>query len=156
MIARWEKGRPTVDGLLEARELERVVADRKLADAYLDAARRHLESSRITLEIDPTGSFQIAYDATRKAWVAVLINQGPRPTSRGGHLVIERAMRAQFTPPPNDLIGLFGWMRTLRNASEYPSFDKPAAEAADALKAQDAAARTIAKAAELLDLMPVY
>jgi hypothetical protein len=123
---------------------------------YIAEAKRHLASSKLTLSSDPTGGFQLTYDAARKAWVAVLINQGLRPTSRGGHAVIEQALRAQLTPPRNNLIDSFGWMRQLRNASEYPSFEKPAATATDALRAQAATQEIIEKALELLDLMPVY
>jgi hypothetical protein len=107
-------------------------------------------------ESDPTGSFQLTYDASRKALVAMLINQGLRPTSRGGHMVIEEALRAQLSPPRNEMVDGFGWMRALRNSSEYPSFDRPTASADDAADAQKLTAKIIAKSTELLDVMPVY
>ncbi|MBC7723886.1 MAG: HEPN domain-containing protein [Burkholderiaceae bacterium] len=156
MIRRWEKGRPAIDALLSERRLERVSPDRKLADVYLEEARRHLTSSQLMTDSDPTGSFQLAYDGARKALVAMLINQGLRPTSTGGHRVVEDALRAQLTPPKNEIVDGFGWMRGLRNASEYPSFDRPSAASEDAAEAQALTATIIEKSKELVDLMPVY
>ena len=62
----------------------------------------------------------------------MLINQCLRPPSRGRRLVIEEALRAQLTPPMNEIVDGFGWMRALRNASEYLSFDRPSVSAEDA------------------------
>jgi hypothetical protein len=123
---------------------------------YLEEAKRHLSSSRLTTASDPTGSFQLAYAGSRKALVAVLINQGLRPTSRGGHIAVEHSIRAQLTPPKNEVVDGFGWMRSLRNASEYPSFDRPTASEKDAVEAQRLTVRIIEKSAQLLDVMPVY
>lgn len=156
MIMRWEKGRPEIDALIASGRLERVSADRRLADMYIEEARRHQKSSKLMTETDPTGSFQLAYDASRKALVAMLINQGLRPTSKGGHIVIEEALRAQLTPPRNEIVDGFGWMRGLRNSSEYPSFDRPSASAEDAVEAQALTAKVIEKSEQLLDAMPVY
>jgi hypothetical protein len=47
-------------------------------------------------------------------------------------------------------------MCQLRNASEYPSFEKPTATVDDAARAQSATQEIIEKALELLELMPVY
>lgn len=46
MILRWEQGRDTVDRLLAERRLERIPANRELADLYLEQARAHLRTSR--------------------------------------------------------------------------------------------------------------
>lgn len=107
-------------------------------------------------ETDPTGSFPMAYDASRKAPVAMLINQGLRPTSRGGHIVIEDALRTQLAPPRNEIVDRFGWMRSVRTARVYPSFDRRSASAEDAAQAQAPTAQIIEKSEQLLDLMPVY
>jgi hypothetical protein len=39
MIARWEKGRSAVDALIADRRLERVSADRNLANMYVGISR---------------------------------------------------------------------------------------------------------------------
>lgn len=156
MINRWERGRADVDAFLEEGRLQKVRADRKLADLYIEHASRHLASSRLAVDLDPTGSFQLAYDASRKALAAVLENQGLRATSKGGHKVVEDALRAQLVPPLGTQMNNFGWMRTLRNASEYPSFDRPTAERNDALTAHGYAEEIIRVATRLLNEMPVY
>ena len=43
-----------------------------------------------------TGAYQPPYDALRKAAAALLAVQGLRATSRGGHIAIQDAVRAQF------------------------------------------------------------
>ncbi|WP_166983946.1 hypothetical protein [Paramicrobacterium fandaimingii] len=105
---------------------------------------------------DPLSSFQLAYDAGRKALAGILISEGLRPTSKGGHRVIEETLRAQLDPPLGKLTNAFGWMRSVRNASEYPSFDSPVANADDAMTARSYAREIIDVAARLIDEMPVY
>ena len=156
MIARWQAGRSTIDALLHDKSLQSVHADRTLADLYLDHARAHLAASRQTIDIDPTGSFQLAYDAARKSLAAILENQGLRATAKGGHWVIEQSTRAQLDPPLGSLVNDFGWMRGVRNASEYPSFDRAVADKEDAERGQAIAEQILNAAARLLDQMPVY
>ncbi len=156
MINRWDRGRAEVDGLLADGHLQKVKPDRNLADLAIGQAKRHLDASHHTLEVDPVGSFQLAYEASRKAFAAVLENEGLRATSKGGHRAIEDALRAQLVPPLGKQISNFGWMRSLRNASAYPSFERPTADADDARKAQLMADELIALAEKLLDQMPVY
>jgi hypothetical protein len=45
MIARWQQGRPTIETLVNERKLERVPANRALADEYLSQAAAHLATS---------------------------------------------------------------------------------------------------------------
>lgn len=126
MIARWEQGRSTIDLMLARGELERVHADRNLAELYLAHAERHLATASLAID-DVAGSFQLTYDAGRKALSAVLENQGLRATTRGGHRAIEDAVRAQLVPPFSTVVSGFGWMRQLRNASEYLPIDRATA-----------------------------
>ena len=156
MIAHWEQGRATVDSLVSARRIERIPPNRDLVDEYLRQARAHLATSLLAAGTDPVGEFQLAYDAARKALASILINQGPRPTSSGGHIAVYEAVLAQLDPPLGDVFKPFGWMRPLRNDSEYPSPDRPVASGEDAVAGRAAAAPMIERAAKLLDLMPVY
>jgi hypothetical protein len=44
------------------------------------------------------GGYALAYDGARKALTAILENEGLRPTTRGGHLAVFEAVRAQLGP----------------------------------------------------------
>ena len=151
-----ERGRATVDDLIARGELERIHADAALAARLLEEARLHLESARATATTDVTGSFQLTYDSTRKALAATLQSQGLRGTSRGGHKAIEDAFRAQFGSTLAPLANGFGWLRVLRNATEYPSPERAAATADDLPRAQQVAADAIDAAARLVPVLPVY
>lgn len=156
MITRWEQGRATIDSLIEARRLERVPANRALAVEYVQQAKAHLVTSTSAAGNDPVGEFQLAYDAARKALASILINQGLRPTSSGGHVAVYDAVRAQLDPPLGDVFRPFGWMRPLRNDSEYPSPDRPVAGKEDAIEGRLAAVLMVEHAEKLFVLMPVY
>jgi YD repeat-containing protein len=56
---------------------------------------------------DPEGAYTLAYDAARRALTAVLQNQGPRATSRGGHTAVYEAVRAQLDPPLGSILRPF-------------------------------------------------
>ena len=49
----WQQGRDVVDGLLDRRELEQVLADPILATAVLEQARRHLGTAQREAALDP-------------------------------------------------------------------------------------------------------
>ena len=152
----WDQGRAEIEQLIASGSLERVAPDRALADLMLDEARRHLASSTITIDADPTGSFALAYDASRKALAAILENQGLRATTKGGHRAIEDAVRAQLVPPMKAELDGFGWMRSLRNSTQYPSMERPLAQAADTKHAQGFAQDLIEMSAKVLDVMPPF
>ena len=122
----------------------------------LQEAERHLASSKLTASTDPTGSFAMAYDASRKALAAVLENQGLRPTTKGGHKAVEDAVRAQIVPPMTAELDGFGWMRVLRNSTQYPSLEKPLADSDDTVLAQGFAEDIIGMARKIIDHMPRY
>lgn len=156
MILRWEQGRDTVDRLLAERRLERIPANRELADLYLKQARAHLRTSHSAHGTDPVGEFQLAYDAARKALAALLVTQGLRPTHSGGHISVYEAVMAQFNPPLGAVFRPFSWMRPLRNDSEYPSIDRPVAADADAEAGRTAAEGMINATEQVLDQLPPY
>ena len=123
---RWEQGRATVDDLIERREVERVPASAEHARAELAQARQHLASAKLLLDVDPVGAYSLAYDAARKALAAVLMNQGLRATSRGGHVAVYETVKAQLDPPLGGVLRPFSRMRIRRNESEYRSAEAPA------------------------------
>lgn len=121
----WNQGRAEVEELIAGGELQRVPPSRRQAERLLDQARRHAASAASIADADPSGAYQLSYDAARKALVAVLENQGLRPTSVGGHIVVYRALRAQLVPPMGDTIRPFDRLRRRRRESEYPDLDDP-------------------------------
>jgi hypothetical protein len=73
----------------------------------------------------------LIYDAARKAFNAVLENQGLRATSSGGHIAVREAVLAQLDPPQGKILRPFDRLRRRRNEAEYPSADTPALSVAD-------------------------
>lgn len=82
--------------LIDRGDLQKLVGEAANGTRLLRKASRTLQTSRLALESDPDSSFVLAYDAARQALTALLAQQGLRPTSVGGHFVVERAARAQF------------------------------------------------------------
>lgn len=128
---KWQQGRDALEGMLTRRELERVPASREQADSLLTQAASHLAAAQAIVSIDAIGAYQLLYDAARKALVAVLENQGLRPTSRGGHIAVLEAVSAQLDPPLGATLRPFDRMRRRRNQAEYADLDSPAIEAQD-------------------------
>lgn len=139
------QGRGVVDAMLEKRELERVIPSADHAAELITQARRHAASAERIAEDDPVGAFQLLYDAARKALVAILENEGLRPTSRGGHIAVLEAVSAQLDPPMGKVLRPFDRLRRLRNSAEYPHAATLPFTAADV-------ARDIAKIEDILDL----
>ena len=133
---RWSAGEAEVDRLLDQGSIERVQGAQADGESWLERARRGLDAARILAEAAPDSSIILAYDAARQACVALLAQQGLRPTTSGGHYAIEEATRAQFGAS----LRAFGGLRRRRNELEYPLYPTErasAAEAAEALKTAD-------------------
>ncbi|MCG2798019.1 MAG: HEPN domain-containing protein [Cellulomonas sp.] len=156
MIARWEQARTTIDALLADRRLERVAPSRELADALVDQAQRHLATAAGSVSADPTGSFQLAYDAARKALAAVLANQGLRSRGEGAHAVLLTAALAQLDPPMGRDLRQFDWLRRTRNSAEYPMPETPPIMSGDANDALPLSQAIVAIAERVIPNMPVY
>jgi hypothetical protein len=93
-----------------------VTGSRSNGAALLDKAQRTLDTARTIAASDPNSAYTLAYDAARHAGTALLAQQGLRPTSRGGHYALERALKGQF----GQGFRAFGTMRRRRNELEYP------------------------------------
>ena len=153
---KWNQGRAEIDAMLAASELQRVPPSREHADRLLVQAGQHIGSARLAVAADPEGAYALAYDAARKALAAVLENQGLRATTRGGHLAVYRAARAQLDPPLGAVLRPFDRMRRQRNAQEYPSFDAPALTVEDVLEDVAKAEQIVDLAARALDQMSPF
>lgn len=116
----WPTGREAIAQLLAEGRLQQVSASTEDAAALLEAARRHLTSARALAETDPGGAYSLLHDAARKSLVALLQAQGLRATTRGGHWVVEQAVRAQFTSPQLRMaFRPFGRLRQARHRVEH-------------------------------------
>jgi hypothetical protein len=156
VITRWEQGRAVVDRLIRDGRLQQVKASRTLADLMLAQAETHHTSASGLPETDPTGAFQLAYDAARKALGAILANQGLRAKGAGAHATLYEVAMAQLEPPLGARLEPFDWMRRLRNTTEYPDLDRPVATLDDVREALPATAVIIDLARDILDQMPPY
>jgi hypothetical protein len=87
---------------------------------------------------------------------AILVNQGLRAGGDGAHAVLLEAVRAQLDPPLGSTFAPFGWMRPLRNQTEYPVPDQPVTQAEDVDEAIPAAEAMVEAAARVIDQMPTY
>ena len=106
-----------------------------------------LRSAERVLDGDPAGALTLAYDAARLARTGLLAQQGLRPTTQGGHKVVQDAMRAQF----GDAFTEFDWLRQRRNEVEYPSWPGDHVDESESLEALTGARRIIANADRLID-----
>lgn len=124
-MARWNPGKGKIEQLLRDGDLQEVEASREQADRLFDQAFQHLRSAESLKESDPEGAYALLYDAARKALVAVLENQGLRPTSKGGHIATIEAVRAQLDSTLGMTLRPFDRMRRTRRAAEYPPSGAP-------------------------------
>lgn len=116
MTGRWSTGAAEIEALLASGDLQRVTGAAADGRRLLDRAGVTLQTARSVVRSDPDSAFVLAYDAARHAVTALLIHQGLRPTSKGGHYAVERAVRAQF----GSGFRQFGALRRRRNELEYP------------------------------------
>jgi hypothetical protein len=153
---RWEQGRAAIEQMLANGELQRVPPSRVHADRLLAQARGHLTSADRIRADDPVGGYALAYDAARKALMAILENEGLRPTSRGGHLAVFEAVRVQLDPPMGAILRRFNRMRTRRNDAECPSLDAPALTPEDVQDDLVSAGELVDLSARVLDQMSPF
>jgi HEPN domain-containing protein len=151
IVSRWAQGADRVTALIEARHLQRVAGDPGTVSVLLASARRHVESARLTVSLDPEAAYSLAYDAARKSATALLNYQGLRPTTAGGHLAVVDTIGAQFPGVPG--LTSLDRLRRRRNQAEYPdprSYDPITVEDAD--DAIRVAGECVASAERLLAL----
>jgi hypothetical protein len=81
---RWTTGETAVERLLATGHIERVQGAAADGASWLERARRSLEAAQVLSEPAPDSSVVLTYDAARQACVALLAQQGLRPTTAGG------------------------------------------------------------------------
>ena len=147
----WERGRAEIDRLIAAGELERVTPSPDVADRLLADAGAHVRLASLGTVDDPAGALQLAYDAARKAATSLLAVQGLRATTRGGHIAVIDAARAQFSDKGGmPVFGRINLLRRRRHDSEYPSDDTPAIATDDADRALTIAREAVDAARKII------
>lgn len=148
----WERGRDEVERFLAGGELERVPPSAALAARLIDDAGAHLVLASKGSADDPAGALQLCYDAARKACAALLAAQGLRVTTRGGHVALIDAVKAQFNDRGGmEVFGRLHALRRRRNRTEYPDINAPGVTQEDALQALQTARAVVDAARRLLD-----
>ncbi|WP_370287701.1 HEPN domain-containing protein [Nocardioides sp.] len=151
-MARWTRGESDVEALLAAGELQKLTGSAANGERLLEKATVTLSTARSAVGTDPDSAFVLAYDAARQALTALLAHQGLRPTTKGGHYAVERAVRAQFGPGFRQ----FGALRRRRNELEYPERPGDYATQDEAAEAVDNAEAIIAAAQGILDQLGLF
>lgn len=152
-MSSWAPGHATISTLIRRGHLERIRGDATNAGYLITQARQRLNSATALLQSDVVAAFELAYDGVRQAATALLVQQGLRPKSEGGHVAITEAVRAQF----GETFDLFNAMRRIRNKLEYPlSPDDVAISPATAEEATAYARRTIQSAEQMLPNLGIW
>ena len=147
----WARGRADIERLLAAGELERVTPSPDVAERLLADAEAHIRLAAKGTSDDPAGALQLGYDAARKAAAALLATQGLRATTRGGHIAVLDAARAQFNDKGGmPVFGRINRLRRRRHDSEYPSDDTPAIATDDADRALTIAREAVDAARKII------
>ena len=143
---RWSSGEAAIEQLLADRHLERVHGAQADGGSWLDRARQTLDAARLIAGAAPDSSIVLSYDAARQACVALLAQQGLRPTTAGGQKAVDDAIRAQFGAS----LRAFGGLRRRRNELEYPDYPTEKASTDEASETLQTASEIIDAAARLL------
>lgn len=148
----WERGRADIERLLDDGELERVTPSAEVANRLVASAEAHIALAGKGVDDDPAGALQLSYDAARKASAALLALQGLRATTRGGHIAVIDAVRAQFNDRGGmEVFGRLHRLRRRRNTTEYPDLDSPTVTDGDAAQALAIAQETVDAVKRLID-----
>lgn len=80
-----------VERLVELGQIQRVEINDLHSRELMRIAGQHLTSAQAIHEKDPTGGYELLYEAARRALTALLASAGYRPTRTGGHHVLSKA-----------------------------------------------------------------
>lgn len=128
--------------MLANRRLERVAVNREYAVTVIEMAKQHVRTAEALAGSDDQAmAFTAAYDAARKALVAVLATKGLRVRPVGGAHRNTGVAATEFIE--DAALEEFEWMRQVRNATEYPSDDQPTATLQDVREAISAASAIV-------------
>jgi hypothetical protein len=149
---RWTRGEADIEQMLAGGELQRVTGAGADGTPWVAKAAATLHTAESIVSSDPNSAYTLAYDAARFACVGLLAQQGLRPTTSGGHYVVQRAMLRQF----GAAFDPFAIMRRRRNELEYPEFPDETMEPYEAGEAIRNTGNMIESAAKLLDHLGLF
>jgi hypothetical protein len=145
-MARWTRGEAKIEQQLQAGELQAVRGAQADGSPWLAKATRTTDTAAGLVGSDPSSAITLAYDAARFAAMAVLAQQGLRATTKGGHIAVDDAVRAQF----GDAFKPYRALRIRRNELEYPDHPDEVIESEEAIEAVEKSRQIIDAAAKLL------
>jgi hypothetical protein len=151
-MSRWSRGEAQIENLIADKQLQQVIGGQANGAHMLQKASRTLETAGEIADQDPDSAYVLAYDAARYAGTAILAHQGLRPTTSGGHYVVEVALRAQF----GDGFRPFGAMRRRRNELEYPTGPGETTTYAEAQRAIQEAEGLLQAAQQLIPTLSIF
>ncbi|NMM18117.1 MAG: HEPN domain-containing protein [Cellulomonas sp.] len=151
-MSRWPRGEAEIEQLIAAKQLQRVVGGPANGEHLMQKATRTVATASEIARDDPDSAYVLAYDAARYSATALLAQQGLRPTTSGGHYVVEVALRAQF----GDGFRAFGAMRRRRNELEYPSGPGETTTPQEAARAITDAEHLLRAAQQLITTMALF
>ena len=135
-----------LDDLRNRGLIEAVDTDRATAEQWLEDAGRHLEAARHIAELDPAGSYVLAYDAARKSVAAALLMDGHRVLSRpGAHRAVAEYAESLSSETGEQALSRLDRLRRNRNRSEYGARSFGKAEVAEAIASAEAIRSACAK-----------
>jgi hypothetical protein len=120
-MARWPRGEAEIERLLGLGHLQLITGAAADGEPLLAKAGRTLATAASITSSDPDSALVLAYDAARYAATALLAQQGLRPTTAGGHVAVDSAIRAQF----GDGFRGFGYLRRRRTSWSTPALARP-------------------------------
>ena len=151
-MSRWPRGEAQIEQLIATKQLQQVIGGQANGEHLIQRASRTLHTAGQIADGDPDSAYVLAYDAARYAGTAILAHQGLRPTTSGGHYVVEVALRAQF----GDGFRPFGAMRRRRNELEYPTGPSDTTTHDEAQEAIQEAAGLLQAAQQLLPTLTSF
>lgn len=86
--------------------------------SWLAKAEKHLATAMLLQSDDSESAFLLAAESAHAMGLGLLAQQGLRPTTSGGHLVIQRVLLAQFGSSFQN----FDWIRRRRHEAKYVAF----------------------------------
>ncbi len=147
-----QRGAACIDDLLSSGRLEPVLGIAADGAPLLASAGGLLQSAERESTANPEAAYVLAYDAARKACVALLAQQGLRTKTSGHHVTTEDVVRAQFGGPFN----AFGALRRRRSEIEYPRHPGDHVTPGEAVEAIESAQSILDAAAALLGQLTMY
>lgn len=144
--------RASVVGLLADESIERVAVDESVVRNLLRQAGNHIRTAQAGADAgDPEGAFQLAYDACRKASLALVMATGLRPKGQAAHVItFEAAGAISSSFGGRQLVTDAAQLRYVRHGAEYRAEAVSPADLDDAIVIAEDLIKTLTPAVDKL------